>query len=447
MSKNFQISLIAVFVVSVSAFATTRYVPSGGSPSYANIQDAINAAEYSGDTIIVMPGTYTENISFNGKALTLTSNDPNDTNIVQTTIITADSGYSVTFEFGEGSDSILTGFTITGCGIRCSGCSPTIRKNVIRDCSIWGIRGDENARPTASIIYNTITNNGAGIFFCDGLISYNTINNNSEVGLYDCDGTISHNTITGNITPGQYGKGGGLRFCDGTISHNIITGNIAGAAGGGLSECGGIIINNTICGNVATSSGVNSYGGGLYWCETAIVKNNIIAFNESPTGGGIYGSCNNSYNAFWMNDRGNFGGGASAGIGDIVNDPLFINSGYWDGDTWVKGDYHLKSEAGRWDSTTSTWEIDDVTSQCIDIGDPCEPVGAEPNPNGGRINMGVYGGTGEASKSTSGIVEPICTEYPAMDFNDDCKVDFQDFAIFSQSWLECNLDPPEACWE
>jgi hypothetical protein len=42
---------------------------------------------------------------------------------------------------------------------------------------------------------------------------------------------------------------------------------------------------------------------------------------------------------------------------------------------------------------------------------------------------------------------PFCVEYPTMDFNYDCKVDFQDFAIFCQSWLDCNLDPPSACWE
>jgi hypothetical protein len=41
---------------------------------------------------------------------------------------------------------------------------------------------------------------------------------------------------------------------------------------------------------------------------------------------------------------------------------------------------------------------------------------------------------------------PTCTAYPAMDFNHDCKVDFADLAIFLDSWLECNLDPPEACW-
>jgi hypothetical protein len=38
-------------------------------------------------------------------------------------------------------------------------------------------------------------------------------------------------------------------------------------------------------------------------------------------------------------------------------------------------------------------------------------------------------------------------EYPVMDVNKDCKVDFLDLKIIIDHWLECNLDPPEACWE
>ncbi|MHC4624566.1 MAG: hypothetical protein ACYS4W_11770 [Planctomycetota bacterium] len=58
-------------------------------------------------------------------------------------------------------------------------------------------------------------------------------------------------------------------------------------------------------------------------------------------------------------------------------------------------------------------------------------------------------GSFELSTSTSGVTlaRIQCTEPLAMDFTDDCKVDFKDFAKFVQSWLECNLDPPEACWE
>ncbi|UCG59022.1 MAG: hypothetical protein JSU70_05835 [Phycisphaerales bacterium] len=40
-----------------------------------------------------------------------------------------------------------------------------------------------------------------------------------------------------------------------------------------------------------------------------------------------------------------------------------------------------------------------------------------------------------------------CTDYPVADFNKDCRVDSADLAIFLDGWLECNLDPPEDCWD
>jgi hypothetical protein len=39
-----------------------------------------------------------------------------------------------------------------------------------------------------------------------------------------------------------------------------------------------------------------------------------------------------------------------------------------------------------------------------------------------------------------------CTTWLEMDFNGDCKVDFQDLALFSENWLECNLKEPNECW-
>jgi N-acetylneuraminic acid mutarotase len=59
----------------------------------------------------------------------------------------------------------------------------------------------------------------------------------------------------------------------------------------------------------------------------------------------------------------------------------------------------------------------------------------------------VAGYDGETGDYTLTVTGPVCTERPAMDFNDDCKVDFRDLAIFSRSWLDCNLDPPELCWQ
>lgn len=80
------------------------------------------------------------------------------------------------------------------------------------------------------------------------------------------------------------------------------------------------------------------------------------------------------------------------GTGCIAKDPCFADA--------ASGDFHLKSAAGRWDGTT--WVKDTVTSPCIDAGEASAAYANEPSPNGNRANMGAYGNTAEASKSTSG---------------------------------------------
>jgi hypothetical protein len=70
---------------------------------------------------------------------------------------------------------------------------------------------------------------------------------------------------------------------------------------------------------------------------------------------------------------------------------------------WGGGDYHLQSQIGRWNPELQTWVQDNATSPCIDRGDPARPVGREPDPNGGVINLGVYGSTSEASKSSAAL--------------------------------------------
>jgi hypothetical protein len=72
-------------------------------------------------------------------------------------------------------------------------------------------------------------------------------------------------------------------------------------------------------------------------------------------------------------------------------DPLFADP--------EKYDFHLKSQGGRWDPMSGNWIVDKVSSPCIDAGSPDERVGLERFPNGGRVNMGAYGGTPEASLS------------------------------------------------
>jgi hypothetical protein len=147
----------------------------------------------------------------------------------------------------------------------------------------------------------------------------------------------------------------------------------------------------------------------------------------------------------WNNDGSTIGitysdiQGGWPGDGNIDTDPCFVDPGRWvNGNDpnaiWIDGDYHLKSQAGRWDPTSQTWVQDDVTSPCIDAGDMSSPIGYEPFPNGGIINMGTYGGTAEASKSYFG--EPVCETMVAGDINGDCRVDFKDFAIMAFHWLQ-----------
>lgn len=83
--------------------------------------------------------------------------------------------------------------------------------------------------------------------------------------------------------------------------------------------------------------------------------------------------------------------GGWLGEGNINAAPYFVDPN--------NGDYHLKSQDGRWDQASESWVIDETSSPCIDAGDPNDPVGLERFPNGGRINMGAYGGTPEASLS------------------------------------------------
>lgn len=142
------------------------------------------------------------------------------------------------------------------------------------------------------------------------------------------------------------------------------------------------IISNTIWGNKA--DGIHN----PYPEQPLLVGNNIIAANR---GAGIRGAIKRlSYNNLWNNAGGNYSG-CSAGAGDISKDPLFADPD--------KGDFHLKSKAGRWNPKAKKWVKDNMHSPCIDAGDPKSEYRNEPLPNGKKINMGAYANTKEASKS------------------------------------------------
>ncbi|MGA1796063.1 MAG: C10 family peptidase [bacterium] len=111
-------------------------IPEGVGPGrqYAAIQEAIDCAE-DGDTITVYPGTFHENIDFSGRAITVRSAHGPSVTIIDGNA----SGSVVRFAGGEGSDTILHGFTLRngkaerGGGILCLGSSPSIINCVIQN--------------------------------------------------------------------------------------------------------------------------------------------------------------------------------------------------------------------------------------------------------------------------------------------------------------------------
>jgi hypothetical protein len=364
---------------------------------YPTIQAAINAANPYG-AIIVGSGIYNENISFGGKIIALQSTNPDDPGV---TVIQGDGTASVvTFSGSESDRCVLSGFTITGGGA--SGDGGGIRgkgtEATITNCVITG---------NSAIGEDTV---GGGLADCDGAITNCIISENSANGedgagggLVYCDGTISNCTITGNSSVN--GSGGGLRKCGATIINCIIADNFADEAGGGLASCNGMIINCTITGNIAEED-----GGGLAYCD-GIITNCIITGNTGEHDGDQMHKCSTpTYSCF---------PGAS-GSSNIDADPCFADPN--------NGDYHLKSQTGRWDPNTSSWVMDDVNSPCIDAGDPSSDWAAELWPHGKRINMGAFGGTPQASMSLSDAGN-------IADLSNNDIVDYTDLIMFTNKWL------------
>ncbi len=113
-----------------------------GSP-YASIQHAIaQPTTVNGDTVLVLPGTYVENLDFLGKAVTVQSQQGAGATVVDGN----QAGAVVSFQTLEGAGSVLRGFTLTngsgffdplccdkGGGVYCMVASP-----VVEDCEIVG---------------------------------------------------------------------------------------------------------------------------------------------------------------------------------------------------------------------------------------------------------------------------------------------------------------------
>jgi hypothetical protein len=217
--------------------------------------------------------------------------------------------------------------------------------------------------------------------------------------------------LTGLVLTGGRGRLAGGILCVGSspsILNCLIVGNRATAigAGGGVycRDSNAVFVNCTISGNCGITS-----GAGVRLSDSNVVLLDSIVWENLPPQIEVSGTghCAITYTAV---------AGGWPGTGNLDADPCFVLPGDWadpvdltkvlsatdPAAVWVAGDYHLMSQAGRWDPISKIWIKDSVTSPCIDASDPNTPIGQEPLPNGGRVNLGVYGGTNQASLSSSG---------------------------------------------
>jgi hypothetical protein len=362
---------------------------------FETIQSAVAESD-DGDTVLVSPGIYFENVRFLGRRILLTSylGDRRGSRSTAETIIDGsyptnpDSSAVVYFVEGEDSTSVIRGFTLThgagkdaadgrvnGPGIWCEMGSPTIVDNHIIANSGSGIRYRDEAGKRLHVLDNEIRLNaspdyGGGIQIKAGaspggssaLIESNLILGNSanyggalSVRFGQSNSVILRgNTVSENSSPHGAGVWSDKGHTNLRLERNVIAENAGAAVIVADYDPGShvVVLNNTISGN--------EDGLAIESARVAEITNNIVTDN----GFGISISFVYNYTISYNDVYGNAGGdyvGCEPGIGDISADPMFVGG--------VPFDYHLTA-----------------LSPCIDAGDPNSP----PDPDGTRADMGAF---------------------------------------------------------
>jgi len=321
--------VLSILLCSGIAFADTINVP-GDQPT---IQAGIDAS-FDGDIVLVQPGTYVENINYNGKNITVASFylTTQDTIYISQTIIDGNqNGSVVTFESGEDSTAVLIGFTITngngtitvpgesyGGGILCLDSSPILKYLKISDNSAAVSGGGIFLYNSNSLIENVeIVNNnvyyqgGGGIAlsvsnpYLKNVLIADNHSNSSGGGLYcyTSNPYLKDVLITGNTASiGSFWGGGGI-VCvshSSPILENVIISSNTAENGGGVScvaSSSPSLINSLITDNI-----VSQYGSGIFCHQQShpcLVNTTITNNSASNNGGGIY--CLNDSNPLLLN--------------------------------------------------------------------------------------------------------------------------------------------------
>lgn len=370
-----------------------------GSPEqpFETIQQALDAAQ-DGDTIILMPGVYSGqgnyDLYLSGLSLTIRSIEPNNWDIVESTVIDPQQQGGVFIFNGAGQDRIaVEGLTF---------------QNAVK------LAPFNSSGPYEPPYY--VEPHGAAMFADGGQIDIRFClfyNCQAELGgaVYfgDVEATVSHCIFAGNV-----GWDGGALIAD--LDSRV-----------SLEQC-------TLAGNMADIS------GGAAACEfgsTLAIQSSILWGNgliePDAKGSQIYAAdasrVDVEYSVIEDGADGTYAEDIDTEIildeSVIDADPLFVS---FDAQQFpFDGNVRLQSVFGRWDPAVQNWVMDANTSPCIIAGPTEADYSREPWPNGRRANIGAYGNTAQASLYGN-----------IADLNIDGRVDMADLAMLAAVWM----DPP-----
>ena len=270
--------------------------------NYSSIQDAIDAAAASGDTIefMVNKQTFNETITINNKSLTF---------LGQTTTINAQDGGTAVIITGNPTvvmqNMIIQNGNITdgnGGGIRLSGGDLTLSNVTLSSNDVTGngtsnglggclyIAGSGSQIQLTDVTIQTGTAVSGGAIYNNGtLIADNlTVTDNNAAhggGIYNNGtATLDASAAQRNIATqsgGAFFNASGDTF---TLNNSSLLNNDA-ADGAGIFNEGSLQLSNT---NIGSGHEAKPAGGGLYNNGKSTLTNSTVAQNVADTGAGIF---------------------------------------------------------------------------------------------------------------------------------------------------------------
>ena len=331
------------------------------------IQEAIDASQ-DGDTILVHPGEYRENIMFNGRSIVLGSLflTTGEEEFIDRTIIDGSANGSSVIAIRMGESPTITGFTIQngdtdyGGGIYCRSSHPTLTHLIVRNNRVErngaGIYITRDSRPVISDV--VISNNWAGYV-------------GGGIGCYGGSTPILTNCLIFDNYSDHVGGGIHVHSCEPTFINVTVTGNTALHSGGAIyltADAEGSMENCILWGNepheIQLASGID---------DTTWLKLSHCIVDGGPEEAEVWPGAEIDWT-----------------VGNINENPSF-------------------NDADMWDFTLTE------DSPCIDGGNPESP----PDPDGTRADIGAFYFHDENGQHVRHVPDPFENIQEAIDEAED----------------------------